>query len=86
MAGAGFAQQRTGPTGPPLATENPNYEGKGNFDWLSACAICHGRIEQAPPLAELQKLSPEQIYRTMTTGAMKSQAERLRDEQRTRIA
>src|SRR5207244_957213 len=74
LAGYGHAQRGTGPAGPPVAAERPNYEAKGDFDFLNSCAICHGRIEQAPPVAILQNLSPEKIYETMNTGSMKTQA------------
>jgi len=81
-----LAQQRTGPPAPPLATENSNSEALGNFDFLLACGVCHGRIEQAPPVAILQKLSPEKIYETITTGSMKVHAASLTDPQKVRIA
>jgi polyvinyl alcohol dehydrogenase (cytochrome) len=58
----------------------------GNLDFLSTCGVCHGRIDQAPPVSILQNLSPEQIYQTITTGSMKSQAAHLTDEQRVKIA
>src|SRR2546425_11273658 len=77
VAGYAPAQRGTGPAGPPLATERPNYEAKGDFDFLNTCAVCHGRIEQAAPLAILQNLSPEKIYGTINTGIMKTQAANL---------
>ena len=48
--------------------------------------MCHGKIEQAPSLATLKNLSPEKIYRTLTTGAMKTQAASLTDQQKIRVA
>jgi polyvinyl alcohol dehydrogenase (cytochrome) len=86
LAGYAFAQRGTGPAGPPLATESPNYEAKGDFDFLHTCAVCHGRIEQAAPLTILQNLSPEKIYETITTGNMKTQAANLTNEQKVKIA
>ena len=86
LAGHGHAQRGTGPAGPPVAAERPNYEAKGDFDFLNSCAICHGRIAQAPPLATLQSLSPEKIYETMSTGSMKAQAANLTNEQKIKIA
>jgi polyvinyl alcohol dehydrogenase (cytochrome) len=80
------AQQHSAPAGPPLATEAQNYEAKGDFDFLNSCAICHGRIERAPDITILQKLSPEKIYETITTGSMKEQAAKLSDEQKRKIA
>jgi polyvinyl alcohol dehydrogenase (cytochrome) len=69
-----------------VSTERLNYEAKGDFDFLNTCAVCHGRIEQAPPLAILQNLSPEKIYETITTGSMKTQAANLTNEQKIKIA
>jgi polyvinyl alcohol dehydrogenase (cytochrome) len=86
LAGYASAQRGTGPAGPPLATESPNYEAKGDFDFLNTCAVCHGRIEQAAPLTILQNLSPEKIYETITTGNMKAQAANLTNEQKVKIA
>src|SRR5205823_7998647 len=86
LAASAPAQRGTGPAGPPLATETPNYEAKGDFDFLNTCAVCHGRIEQAPPLTILQNLSPEKIYETITTGSMKTQAANLTNEQKVKIA
>src|SRR5215468_9770707 len=80
------AQRGTGPTGPPVAAERSNYEAKGDFDYLNSCAICHGRMEQAPSLTALQKLSPEKIYETITDGSMKTQAANLTNEQKVKIA
>jgi polyvinyl alcohol dehydrogenase (cytochrome) len=86
LAGYASAQRGTGPAGPPLATENANYEAKGDFDFLNTCAVCHGRIERAAPLTILQNLSPEKIYETITTGNMKAQAANLTNEQKVKIA
>src|SRR5947209_18572986 len=86
FTGYASAQPRTGPAGPPVATETRNYEAKGDFDFLNTCAVCHGRIEQAAPLTILQNLSPEKIYETITNGSMKSQAANLTNEQRVKIA
>lgn len=80
------AQQHSGPSGPPVATENQNYEAKGDFDFLNSCAICHGRVERAPDITILQRLSPETIYQTITTGSMKEQAANLTDQQKRKIA
>src|SRR5262245_35424982 len=80
------AQRGTGPAGPPVAAERSNYEAKGDFDYLNTCAICHGRMEQAPSLTTLQKMSPEKIYETITSGSMKMQAANLTNEQKVKIA
>lgn len=84
--GYASAQRGTGPAGPPPATETPNYEAKGDFDFLNTCGVCHGRLERAPSVATLQNLSPEKIYATMTTGSMKTQAANLTNEQKVKIA
>src|SRR5262245_39960352 len=84
LPGGLLAQEK--PAGPPINTENPNYEARGHFDFLNNCATCHGRIEQAPILPILQKLSPERIYQTITTGSMKSQAAKLSDQQKINVA
>jgi polyvinyl alcohol dehydrogenase (cytochrome) len=80
-----LAQRGTGPAGPPPAVQSPS-ESMGNLDFLYTCGTCHGRIDQAPPVATLQELSPEKIYQTITTGSMKSQAANLTDEQKVKIA
>jgi hypothetical protein len=86
LAGCAFAQPDPRPAGPPPATENPNYEAKGDFDFLNTCAVCHGRIERAPPVTILQSLSPEKLYETMNTGSMRTQAATLSNEQKIKIA
>jgi polyvinyl alcohol dehydrogenase (cytochrome) len=58
----------------------------GSLDFLETCGVCHGRIEQAPPIEILQKLSPEKIYQTITTGSMKTQAAGLSDERKIKVA
>src|SRR5215471_16736580 len=80
------AQRGAGPAGPPVAAGRSNYEAKGDFDYLNSCAICHGRMEQAPSLTALQKMSPEKIYETITDGSMKTQAANLTNEQKVKIA
>ena len=79
VAGYALAQRGTGPAGPPSATQSPS-EAMGSLDFLETCGVCHGRIEQAPPIEILQKLSPEKIYATISTGNMKTQAAGLSDE------
>src|SRR5690349_5729181 len=85
LAGPALAQRGTGPAGPPSSAQNAS-ESMGNMDFLNTCAVCHGRIEQAPPIETLQKLSPEKLYETMTTGNMKTQAAKLTDAQRVKVA
>ena len=86
LSACAVAQRGTGPAGPPVAVERPNYEAKGDFDYLNTCAVCHGRVERAPTLETLQSLSPQKIYETITTGSMKEQAAKLTNEQKVKIA
>ena len=81
VAGLAMAQRGTGPAGPPSSTQG-NSESMGAMDFLNTCGVCHGRIEQAPPIETLQKLSPEKLYETITTGNMKTQAAGLTDPQK----
>jgi polyvinyl alcohol dehydrogenase (cytochrome) len=52
------------------------------------CTQCHGNpsVERAPSPAAIRQMSPERIYTALTTGIMKTQGERLTDEQKRRIA
>jgi polyvinyl alcohol dehydrogenase (cytochrome) len=89
LAGNVIAQQDARPAGPTpesMSRRDAHTEASGILDFLNTCALCHGRVEQAPPLATLQKLSPEKIYETITTGDMKAQAAKLTDEQRVKVA
>lgn len=84
IAGCVLAQRGTGPAGPPSSSQS-NSESMGNMDFLNTCGVCHGRIEQAPPIEILQKLSPEKLYETITTGNMKTQAAGLTDAQKIKV-
>src|SRR5437899_742053 len=83
--GYALAQRGTGPAGPPSATQSPS-EAMGSLDFLETCGVCHGRIEQAPPIEILQRLTPEKIYETISTGNMKTQAASLSDERKIKVA
>src|SRR5437762_11895140 len=85
IAGYALAQRGTGPAGPPSATQAPS-EAMGSLDFLETCGVCHGRIEQAPPIETLQNLTPEKIYETISTGNMKTQAAKLSDERKIKVA
>jgi polyvinyl alcohol dehydrogenase (cytochrome) len=85
VAGHALAQRGTGRAGPPSATQSPS-EAMGSLDFLETCGVCHGRIEQAPPIETLQKLTPEKIYATISTGNMKTQAAGLSDERKIKVA
>jgi len=53
-----------------------------------SCMTCHGNaaIEKAPDPAVLRQMSPEVIYKALTTGAMVPQAAPLSDEEKRMIA
>src|SRR3954462_7939339 len=61
-------------------------EGAGSTIFGNACETCHGKVEEAPRPEMLKKLTPEKIYEVLTTGAMKSQAASLTDQQKKDIA
>ena len=84
IAGCAWAQRGTGPAGPPSSTQGDS-ESMGAMDFLNTCGVCYGRIEQAPPIETLQKLSPEKLYQTITTGNMKTQAANLTDAQKVKV-
>jgi polyvinyl alcohol dehydrogenase (cytochrome) len=52
------------------------------------CTQCHGNgsVERAPSPAAIRQMSPERIYAALTNGIMQTQAARLTDEQKRRIA
>ena len=67
--------------------------GVGNNEALvgafrTTCAGCHGggQVPNAPDLSALRQMSPEQIYRAMTTGTMQPMAQNLTDQQKKSIA
>jgi len=52
------------------------------------CVTCHGNptVEKAPDPSVLRQMSPESLYKALTSGAMAPQAEKLTDAQRRMIA
>lgn len=58
------------------------------------CTVCHRRtggqrppdVEGAPPFSTLQKMTPESIYRALTTGSMRVHTEDLTDQEKGVIA
>jgi polyvinyl alcohol dehydrogenase (cytochrome) len=52
------------------------------------CVTCHGNaaIEKAPDPSVLRQMSPEAVYKALTSGAMVPQAEKLSDQQKRIIA
>ena len=75
-----------GPSPEALGRRDARSESSGMLDYLNTCALCHGRIAQAPPLPTLQKLTPEKIYETISTGEMKAQAAKLTEDQKVKVA
>lgn len=53
-----------------------------------SCMTCHGNaaIEKAPDPSVLRQMSPESVYKALTTGAMAPQAAHLSDDQKRMIA
>ncbi|HXA77819.1 MAG TPA: PQQ-binding-like beta-propeller repeat protein [Candidatus Acidoferrales bacterium] len=53
-----------------------------------SCMTCHGNasVEKAPDPSVLRQMSPEAVYKALTTGAMAPQAAQLSDEQKHLIA
>jgi polyvinyl alcohol dehydrogenase (cytochrome) len=52
------------------------------------CTKCHGNaaVERAPTPAAIRQMPPERIYAALTTGVMQTQAAKLSDEQKRRLA
>ncbi len=52
------------------------------------CTKCHGNaaVERAPSPAAIRQMPPERIYAALTTGVMQTQAAKLSDEQKRRLA
>ena len=53
-----------------------------------SCMTCHGNaaIEKAPDPSVLRQMSPESVYKALTTGAMAPQAAHLSDDQKRMIS
>src|SRR6202048_2637698 len=52
------------------------------------CMTCHGNaaVERAPDPSVLRQMTPEAVYKALTSGAMVPQAEKLSDEQKRIVA
>jgi polyvinyl alcohol dehydrogenase (cytochrome) len=74
----------------PAAAAGPRLsESTGVSQYFANCAACHeggGENHQAPLTAILKQMTPEHIYEVLTTGTMKTNAERLSDGDRRLIA
>jgi polyvinyl alcohol dehydrogenase (cytochrome) len=75
--GPSLSQQRGVP-----GTEN------GIAVFQTQCVACHGNpnVERAPSPAAIRQMSPERIYEALTTGLMKTQAEKLSDQDKRGVA
>jgi polyvinyl alcohol dehydrogenase (cytochrome) len=52
------------------------------------CTKCHGNaaVDRAPTPAAIRQMPPERIYAALTTGVMQTEAAKLNDEQKRRLA
>jgi polyvinyl alcohol dehydrogenase (cytochrome) len=73
---------------PPVQTVRSLGAGAGAKLFGDRCEICHGNpdVERAPSPAVLKQFSPEKIHEALTTGAMKTQAANLTDDEKIYIA
>src|SRR5271167_3254001 len=74
----------------PVAQElaNPLPTSPGETLFGQHCASCHvnpNTNNRAPDLTTLMKLTPENIYRAVTTGSMVVPAQQLTDEQKRQV-
>ena len=71
-----------------FAIAQPRAEDDGVRLFGTTCITCHGNpvVQGAPNEATIKQMPPEKIYEVLTTGAMKSQAESLTDQQKHDIA
>jgi len=69
------------------AQQQPPVQGTGRL-FAEKCAICHGSplVERAASLAVLKKLTPEAVYRELTTGTMSVQGSDLMDDTKRALA
>jgi polyvinyl alcohol dehydrogenase (cytochrome) len=71
------------PASPTAAMADP--PGKAVYETL--CVTCHeGQVPKAPHFSMLQIMSPESIYRALTTGVMQDEAASLSDAQKRDVA
>jgi polyvinyl alcohol dehydrogenase (cytochrome) len=87
LAIAAFVQCTFGqpPTGQQV---NRASEGDGSTIFGNYCENCHGKVEEAPQPATLKQMPPERIYKALTTGDMRGEAQtaHLTDQQMRDIA
>jgi len=56
--------------------------------FLNNCTSCHGEtpVEHAPSQSAIKQMPPERIYEAITTGAMKTEAAKLTDDEKRLLA
>ncbi|MGE0407476.1 MAG: PQQ-binding-like beta-propeller repeat protein, partial [Candidatus Korobacteraceae bacterium] len=81
LSGSAVAQ-----VGAPPPPTTRNSEGASYKLFQYYCTGCHGKIPEAPTVDILKKLTPEKIYEVMTTGAMKTQAANIKEEEKIALA
>ena len=84
LPGSAMAQQGT-VGAPPVPTTGIS-EGLPYKLFQFHCTGCHGKIDEAPPVDILKKLSPERIYEVITSGTMRRQAAHLKEDEKVAIA
>ena len=85
LPGSAMAQQGR-PVGAPPPPTTGISEGLPYKLFQFHCTGCHGKLEEAPPLDILKRLTPEKIYEVMSTGSMKTQAAHLKEDEKVAIA
>ena len=63
------------------------FNARGEVVYRQTCAVCHdARVPRAPDPYILRVMPPTAIYRALTTGAMRVQAQGLGDDDRRAVA
>ena len=85
LPGSAMAQQGT-PVGAPPPPTTGMSEGLPYKLFQFHCTGCHGKLEEAPSVDILKRLTPERIHEVISTGSMKGQAAHLNEEEKVAIA
>src|SRR2546425_165913 len=96
LAGCGRPSEKAAPAAVPSAQSagsavGHEFEtkdgGPGEKVFKTTCAGCHeAGVDRAPHPATLSLMTPESVYRTITSGVMKVQASGLTDTERRQVA
>src|SRR5438477_875612 len=72
----------------PYAVAQRLSESTGVNLFKNNCTSCHGvtPVERAPSESSIKQMPPERIYEAITTGAMKSMAQKLSDDEKRLLA